>query len=51
MNKANNVGNSPLMFATIYGHVELLKCLVSFGADVNNQNKTSGLTPLDGRKQ
>ena len=46
MNKTNNVGNSPIMFAAIYGHVESINCLVSFGADVNDVNKTSGQTPL-----
>ena len=46
VNKTNNVGNSPIMFAAIYGHVEIIKCLVSFGADVNGMNKTSGQTPL-----
>ena len=46
MNKTNNVGNSPIMFAAIYGNLEIIKCLVSFGADVNDVNRTSGQTPL-----
>ena len=46
MNKTNNVGNSPIMFAAIYGHIELMKWLVSHGADVNDVNRQSGETPL-----
>ena len=46
VNKTNNVGNSPIMFAAIYGHVVLIKCLVSHGADVNDVNRQSGETPL-----
>ena len=34
------------MFAAIYGHIELMKCLVSHGADVNGVSKQSGETLL-----
>ena len=45
MNITNNVGNSPFMFAVIYGRIEIIKYLVSLGADVNGRN-SEGQTAL-----
>ena len=32
-------GSSPLMIATLYGHLDVVKTFIEAGADVNHANK------------
>ena len=46
VNAQNKDGDTPLMIATEYGYIGLVKLLLDSGADVNAQNK-HGKTPLN----
>ena len=39
MDEANDRGSTPLMHATWYGHIEVIKHLINAGANINYQNK------------
>jgi len=45
-NAKDDVGNTPLHFATHGGHKEIVELLIDNGADVNAKNG-GGVTPLD----
>jgi len=40
-------GDTPLLWATGFGHKEVAALLIAKGADVNAKNKPNGWTPLD----
>jgi ankyrin repeat protein len=45
INKCNNWNTSPLIRASLYGHIDVVKCLLSSGAYVNLSD-VSGQPPL-----
>ena len=46
VNAKNTSGQTPLHYATFYGHKEIAELLIAKGADVNAKND-NGRTPLD----
>jgi ankyrin repeat protein len=45
VNKANIDGYTPIYWASVRGHLEVVQALIAAGADVNKANKT-GRTPI-----
>lgn len=46
VNVAKDNGYTPLLTAASRGHAEIVKLLISAGADLNHQTKSGGLTAL-----
>ncbi|XP_046399658.1 serine/threonine-protein phosphatase 6 regulatory ankyrin repeat subunit C-like isoform X2 [Ischnura elegans] len=42
VNVANNIGWTPIMLGAYYGHVDVVKALLSFGADITLKNRFGG---------
>ena len=46
LHDTNNSGSTPLHYATLFHHAEIIRFLISVGAIVNAHNKRDGNTPL-----